>query len=176
MNLPSFESCDEFGVALEIFGVHDPDFFPLLGRLVALAAVTEYDVRTLACKLVASEACHASKGRTTDVLKAMRSALGSIRGQEARRDVDAYLREIAEFQPRRDAYVHGLWPAVSLEAPAQVVGWRLKPDMPDLPLGKDLSQLREDVKKGSELVVRWNRQIIHLVADLPWLQMLEESK
>ena len=166
---------DEYGVPIVIFGVHHPDFFPLLGRAIALSSVIERDVITLARKLVVLERCNVATSRRSEVLKAAKSGLDAISNVVDRKQVANYLSDVESGLITRDAYAHGLFPASSLEHGKQVVGWRTKPGAPDLEFGEDLIELREDVLRFSELVMRWNNKILPMVSQLQWLQAVGEA-
>ncbi|TAM66472.1 MAG: hypothetical protein EPN48_15475 [Microbacteriaceae bacterium] len=166
---------DEYGVPTEIFGVHDPDFFPLLGRVIALSSVNERNMRELARKLVIPERCNIATTRTSEVLKEAKKGLGAISNEADRKLVSEYLNNVESCLSKRDAYAHSLWPAISLQHGTRVVGWRIKPGTSDLHLGDDFAELRQDVLRFSELVMRWNLKI-HLVTDqLRWLQPIGET-
>ncbi len=170
MSQSSFPQRDEYGVALIIFGNHMPDFFPLLGRVVALSSVVEYEVRATASRIVPPDICDVWSSRLSEVTSATHSQLvcnGTRNGLTA---VDAFVQEATEFADRRAIYAHSLIPSVSLQSPAQPTAWRTKPGTQDLELGSDLEVLRADVRRGSELVERWNHSLLSILNGLPLLQ------
>lgn len=166
---------DEYGVPTVIFGVHHPDFFPLLGRVIALSSVIELNVTTLARKLVSPERCNVVTAKREKILKAVKNGLDAISDTVNRTEVIKYLDDVEPSLSRRDAYAHGLFPAVSLEHGMRVTGWRTRPGTSDLQLGDDLVELREDVLTFSELVMRFSIRIHPLVSQLRWLQPPEEA-
>jgi hypothetical protein len=167
-------STDEYGVPFVIFGSHHEDFFPLLGRIVAISAVIERDVRTLAGKLVSDPAV-LNGPSIKKVIGALRDGLERVDNTDDRRVVASYVSDADSAFERRNDYVHGLWPSVSLGRGSAVVGWRQEPWKGELVLDVNLTEMRDDAKRYAELAMRWNDEVIYICNRLPIGPVKEES-
>ena len=161
---------DEYGVALFIFGRHDQDFFPLLGRVIALASVIEYQSRTAASRILTPADCSVWKDQFSKVSKLVLKHIRESDTTEELAQISEFTQDARVFADQRASYAHGLVPSVSLESPDQVTAWRSKPGTTHLGLGADLAVLRADVRRGSELVERWNNSVLPVINKLPVLQ------
>ena len=151
---------DEYGVPLFIFGNHQPDFFPMLGRLIALASVVERDARTLAARL-APDAKALRRSQLEPVLTAICDKLARV-PEADRAATGGYVEKVSKVGKRRNDYAHSLWPSLSPIYGANVVGWRQEPWSAELRVGKDLETMRDDVTYFSDVVTQWNDQIVHI--------------
>jgi len=101
---------DDFGVPLNIMGRHPEDFFSILGRIVALAAILENKILVFYQYLV---------GRRQDdhtelaVRRLIANALQELhRLPPAEGDLATeWLLEAKEITAKRNDYVHNMWPA-----------------------------------------------------------------
>lgn len=101
---------DDFGVPLNIMGRHPEDFFSILGRIVALAAILENKILVFYQYLV---------GRRQDdhtelaVGRLIANALQELhRLPPAEGDLaKEWLLEEKEITAKRNDYVHNMWPA-----------------------------------------------------------------
>lgn len=166
---------DQFGVPTFIFGAHGEDFFALLGRAIAVSAVVERDLRTLARKLIAPIEETTQKFAISKLIESARKNLTPVECLEDREVVSEFLDKAGSLFLRRNEYAHSLWPAGSLEFGTQIVGWKSEPWKSELDLGDDLRVLRDDVKQLVGLVVQWNYEILRIISPMPWLQTPEET-
>ena len=113
---------DDFGVPLSIMGRHPEDFFSMLGRIVALAAVLENKTLVFYQYLV---------GRRQDehtelsVGPLIANALQNLH-RLPRGDSDLakeWLLEAKAITAKRNDYVHNLWPAQGGDG--RLFGWRV---------------------------------------------------
>lgn len=170
MSAAASRTHDDYGVALFIFGSHSPDFFPLLGRAIALNSVIEYEVRATASRLLDPAVCSVWSASLSQVTKAAKRRLSDSGSTQALAPLGKFIQEADDFADRRAIYAHGLMPSASLESPRQASAWRTKPGAQDLALGDDLEVLRADVRRGSALVERWNHSLLAILNTLPLLQ------
>lgn len=174
MSSPGTQHRDEYGVALIIFGNHHPDFFPLLGRVVALASVLEYEARSTASRFLEKKTCNVWKDRFSAVTKQLLKQLGETSDSEELDSIVEFIQETECYANRRAIYAHALIPSASLAPSGEVTASRTKPDTTDLELGPNLEILRSDVKQGSSLVEQWNNSLLAILNRHPLLQPEEE--
>jgi len=161
---------DQYGVPLVIFGPHSEDFFPLLGRAVALWSIIENNVRMLTHRLPISQELKTKP--ISAILKHAKNGVSKLEQDSFRHTLLAYLNSVCEAAEKRNAYAHSLWPAVSMGYP-EVRGWKPEPWKETVELGSDLEELRNDVKTFADLVMSWNDEIIHIYNRLPVIERVE---
>jgi hypothetical protein len=114
-------SPDLFGVPLNIMGRHPEDFFSILGRIVALAAVLENKILVFYQYLVGrrqDEYTELSVGQLiTNALRELHR-LPPADGDRAKQ----WLLEAEAIVAKRNAYVHNMWPA---QGDGRLFGWRV---------------------------------------------------
>ena len=155
---------DEFGVPVNIMGRHPEDFFSILGRIVALAAVLENKILGFYQYLV---------GRRQDAYTEL--SVGQLIAdalQELHRlppnDADLardWLLEAKAVTRKRNDYVHNLWPA---QGDGRLFGWRMprkKNATESITTEGTLEEMRADLNRLVALlrVTRLNR-ILGLVS------------
>jgi hypothetical protein len=142
---------DTFGVPLNIMGRHPEDFFSILGRIVALAAVLENKILVFYQYLV---------GRRQDEYTEM--SVGQLIGDalpELHRlppaDGDLakeWLVEAKAITTKRNNYVHNLWPA---QGDGRLFGWRMpkkKNATESITTEGTLEEMRDDLNRLSALL------------------------
>ena len=155
---------DDFGVPLNIMGRHPEDFFSILGRIVALAAILENKILVFYQYLV---------GRRQDdhtelaVGRLIANALQELhRLPPAEGDLaKEWLLEAKEITAKRNDYVHNMWPA---QGDGRLFGWRVpkKKNAPaSITTEGTLEEMRDDLGRLVALlrVNRLNR-ILGLVS------------
>jgi hypothetical protein len=138
---------DQLGVPSNIMGRHNEEFFSMLGRIVALAAILEYKILVFYQYLV---------GRRLDVFTELAVAKLIARAQEDQHRLNAsedyqlaeeFLLEAKAVTQKRNAYVHNLWPA---QSGGPTFGWRMPPKKnakePIITEGT-LDEMRDDLER-----------------------------
>jgi hypothetical protein len=112
---------DRFGVPPNIMGRHPEDFFSILGRIVALAAVLENKVLVFYQHLVGGRQDEHSE---LGVGQLVTNGLQELhRLPPADRDLaKEWLLEAQVMTAKRNDYVHNMWPA---QGDNRLFGWRM---------------------------------------------------
>jgi hypothetical protein len=151
---------DAFGIPNGLMGIHDEEFFQILGRIVALSALVEMRVVTLYEILTPLPERRKRVRGTGDLLERCKQELGRFPEADAE-FIQAFLDAASESLNTRHGYAHSLWPAQGGE---EQFAWR-----PDV--RKDLSQTITFTKAAAEMradldavvglldSARWNRVI-----------------
>jgi len=112
---------DRFGVPLNIMGRHPDDFFSILGRIVALAAVLENKILVFYQYLVGRrQEDHTELGVGELIANALQELhrLPPADGDLAKE----WLLEAKAIASKRNDYVHNMWPA---QGDGRLFGWRV---------------------------------------------------
>lgn len=163
---PKFGPEDDYGVPTVIFGGHHQDFFPLLGRVIALASVIDKNLRYFVNNYGPAGTGEESNESAGNILKKAKQLCEDIEDEETKEEILRYLSGAKDAIDRRNLYAHNLWPAFTCESGTEVVGWGKKKYSADHKLGEDLEELRKDVLVSSELIIRWINQIQPLAVNL----------
>ena len=155
---------DGFGVPLRIMGRHPEDFFSILGRIVALAAVLENKILVFYQYLVGrrqDEYTELSVGQLTANALQELHRLPPADGDRAKQ----WLLEAKAMTAKRNDYVHNLWPA---QGDGRLFGWRVpkrRNAMGAITTEGTLEEMRDDLNRLIALlqVNRLNR-ILGLVS------------
>lgn len=156
---------DEFGVPSNILGPHPEEFFSLLGRIVALAAALESNVRTF-CEYLAGHPQGAlANDSFKSVIASARKDLDRLGARDARTAGLDFLTRAEKAILKRHIYVHSLWPA---QGGGRLFGWkqpRKKNATATDTISMTLAEMREDVLRCVRLceVPYWHR-ILSLVS------------
>src|SRR3954471_17170589 len=103
---------DDYGVPSNLIGTHHKDFFPLLGRIVALSATLENHVLVIYQSLVGAAQKEYTNVPIGKLLERCRKELHRLDARPSDRQlVDAFLTKAEAIIERRNHYVHNLWPA-----------------------------------------------------------------
>ena len=106
---PPADEVDEFGVPVNLLGLHPPEVWGAMGRTVALAALLEDRLVALLQMLTLSEQSAYAKSTPTDVIAALRAQAPA--GEPTWSGWDRWLdRALVAFE-WRNHIVHDLWPA-----------------------------------------------------------------
>lgn len=156
---------DEFGVPSNILGPHPEEFFSLLGRIVALAAALESNVRTLCEYLAGLPQGALANDSFKSVITNARKNLDRLPGPDARTAAEDFLSGAEEAILKRHIYVHSLWPA---QGGGRLFGWkqpRNKNATATDTISMTLTEMGEDVMRFVRLceVPYWHR-ILGLVS------------
>lgn len=156
---------DEFDVPSNILGPHPEEFFSLLGRIVALAAALESNVRTFCEYLAGLPQGALANDSFKSVITRARKNLDQLVASDARSAAEEFLREAEEAILKRHIYVHSLWPA---QRGGRLFGWkqpRKKNATATDTISMTLAEMREDVLRFVALceVPYWHR-ILGLVS------------
>jgi hypothetical protein len=150
---------DRFGVPPNLMGRHPEEFFSILGRIVALAAILENKILVFYQYLV---------GRRQDehtglfVGQLIANALQQLhRLPPADRELaEEFLLEAKAITDKRNDYVHNLWPA---QGDGRLFGWRAvskkKAETASITTEGTLNEMRDDLMRLVDLleVNRLNR-------------------
>lgn len=140
-------SPDRFGVPPNLMGRHPEEFFSILGRIVALAAILENKILVFYQYLV---------GRRQDehtglfVGQLIANALQQLhRLPPADRDLaEQFLLEAKAITDMRNDYVHNLWPA---QGDGSLFGWRAvskkKAESASITTEGTLNEMRDDLMR-----------------------------
>lgn len=115
------DTLDRFGVPLNIMGRHPEDFFSILGRIVALAAVLENKILVFYQYLIGrrqDEHTELSVGQLTANALQELHRLPPADGDLAKE----WLLEAKAITAKRNDYVHNMWPA---QGDGRLFGWRV---------------------------------------------------
>lgn len=115
------ETPDRFGVPLNIMGRHPEEFFSILGRIVALAAVLENKTLVFYQYLVGrrqDEQTQLGTGQLTAKALQELHRLAPAKSELARE----WLLEAGAITAKRNDYVHNMWPA---QGDGRLFGWRV---------------------------------------------------
>jgi len=113
---------DDYGVPSNLMGTHDKDFFPLLGRVVALSASLENHVLVIYQSLVGAAQNEYTNVPVAELVERCRKELHRLDGRPSDRQlVEAFLAKAEAIVERRNHYVHNLWPA---QPGGRLFGWR----------------------------------------------------
>jgi hypothetical protein len=155
---------DDFGVPLNIMGRHREEFFSILGRIVALAAILENKILVFYQYLVGrrqDDHTELAVGRLiTNALQELQRLLPA-EGDLAKE----WLLEAKKLTAKRNDYVHNMWPA---QGDGRLFGWRVpkKKNAPaSITTEGTLEEMRDDLGRLVALlrVNRLNR-ILGLVS------------
>lgn len=150
---------DDFGVPNGLMGVHDEEFFQILGRIIALSALVEMRLVTLYELLTPLPQRRMRVRGTRDLVVHCREQLNRFPEAEAR-FVQAFLDSASSVLAARHGYAHSLWPAQGGE---EQFAWR--PDIRNLTatieFTKTASEMRNDLSAIIRLldIVHWNEMI-----------------
>lgn len=147
-----------------IFGPHQDDFYPLLGRIIALGSVIDRQLRDLVNHYVIEPGKDVGNMSTYDVLKKAKQFCDDIEEEENKDEMLRYLCAAQRATNRRNLYAHQLFPAVSIETGTEVSTWGTKKYSEELRLGENLEVMKEDVLIFSALIIHWRDTIQPLAA------------
>jgi hypothetical protein len=156
---------DEFGVPSNILGPHPEEFFSLLGRIVALAAALESNVRAFCECLGGLSQGALANASVKRVIAHGRKNFERLAAPDARTAAQDFLSRAEASILKRHIYVHSLWPA---QGGGRLFGWkqpRRKNATGTDTISTTLTEMREDVLRFVELceVPYWHR-ILSLVS------------
>lgn len=158
-------SVDKFGVPSNILGPHPEEFFQMLGRIVALSAGLEGNVRLFSER--SSNATQDSYAALSfeKVLKVARKNLDRLVDENDRRLADDFLRRSESAILKRHVYAHSRWPA---QGSGRMFGWKPSRKTSGPPvdmISQTLDDMRSDLAELVSLckVPYWHR-LLHLVS------------
>lgn len=144
---------DAFGVRSDLMGTHREDFFALLGRIVALAAILENHVLVIYQSLVGAAQNEYTNIPVGKLLARCRKELHRLEDRPSDRQlVEIFLSEAEALVERRNNYVHSLWPA---QPGGRLFGWRPpreKATQEAITVEATLSEMRSDLASLVELL------------------------
>lgn len=156
---------DAFGVPSNIHGPHPEEFFSMLGRIVALSATLESNVRTFSEHLAGLPQDALASTNFKDLVKDARGDLERLIAPDDRDLADDFLSRAEAAVLKRHVYAHSMWPA---QGGGRLFGW--KPNRKTSASATDmisttLAEMREDVLRFVALceVPYWHR-ILSLVS------------
>lgn len=151
---------DAYGVPNALIGVHDEEFFQILGRIVALSALVEKRLITLYELLTPLPERRTKVRGTKELIGLCQQELERFPESE-REFILAFLDAASECLDTRHGYAHSLWPAQGGDAQ---FAWR--PDVrknlnTTIEFTKTAAQMRDDLSTVVQLLNagRWNRVI-----------------
>jgi hypothetical protein len=113
---------DDFGVPINIMGLHPERFFSMLGRIVSLAATLENKTLGFYQNLVGSSQDEHIELPVSKLIKNSLSELHRLPQADAE-FAREWLLEARAITRRRNDYVHSLWPA---QGGGKLFGWRAR--------------------------------------------------
>ena len=113
---------DGFGVPSDILGPHPEEFFQMLGRIVALSAALERNVRLVCDRLASATEGAFSADSFGQAVKTGRKNLARFLEDSDRALAADFLARSESAILKRHAYAHSLWPA---QAGGEMYGWKL---------------------------------------------------
>jgi hypothetical protein len=116
---------DRFGVPHTLMGLHDEDFFAVLGRIVPLCALLENHLLTVCQGLTGSGQHEHTRRPVSKLIELSQAELVNLTDDAERDIVASFLRCAAELMVRRNDYIHSLWPAQGGET---LFAWRASRD------------------------------------------------
>jgi len=119
---------DSFGVPHTLIGLHDENFFAVLGRIVPLCALLENHLLTVCQGLTGSGQHEHTRRPASKLIELSEDELVTLADDADRDIVAGFLRSAAELIERRNDYVHSLWPAQGGE---KLFAWRPSRDPTD---------------------------------------------
>jgi hypothetical protein len=138
---------DQFGVPSNIMGRHDEEFFSMLGRIVALAAILEYKVLVFYQYLVGRRQDVFTELTVSKLIAAAQAELHRLNAPEDHQLAQEFLLEARAVTHKRNSYVHNLWPA---QSGRRMFGWRMPPKKnatePIITEGT-LDEMRDDLER-----------------------------
>lgn len=151
---------DAFGMPENLLGPHAEEFFQILGRIVALAAVLEQRLLTLYELLARQAEARRQVRGAGEFIRLCRDLLKQFGAEEAR-PLHVYLDEATKCLTVRHGYVHSLWPA---QAGDEQFAWRanLRDLRAPITFTKTLGQMQSDLTVLIDLldVRRWNQLVL----------------
>jgi hypothetical protein len=151
---------DAFGVPNGLMGIHDEEFFQILGRIVALSALVEMRLVTLYEILTPLPARRKRVRGTGDLFEHCKQELSRFPHVDAE-FIQAFLDAAAQCLRTRHGYAHSLWPA---QGGDEQFAWR--PDVrknlsATIEFTKTPVQMRDDLNAVVRLLDAglWNRAI-----------------
>ena len=112
---------DRFGVPHTLMGLHDEDFFALLGRIVPLCALLESHLLAVRQGLTRSGQHEHTRRPASKLIELSEDELVTLTDDADRHIVVSFLRSAAELMERRNDYIYSLWPAQGSE---RLFAWR----------------------------------------------------
>ena len=128
-------------------GRHDEDFFAMLGRIIALAAILEYKILVFYQYLVGRRQDMFTELTVSNLIARAQNDLHRLKAPEDHRLAQEFLSEAKAVTQKRNAYVHNLWPA---QSDGRTFGWRMPPKKnakePVITRGT-LDEMRDDLER-----------------------------
>jgi hypothetical protein len=157
---------DDYGVPSNLMGTHHKDFFPLLGRIVALSASLENRVLVIYQSLVGAAQNEYTSVPVGKLLERCRKELHRLDGRPGDRQlVEVFLTKAEAVVARRNHYVHNLWPA---QPEGRLFGWRPpreKGAQEAITVEATLPEMRSDLASLTELLdVRYWHRLVSVVS------------
>jgi hypothetical protein len=157
---------DDYGVPSNLMGTHHEDFFPLLGRIVALSARLENHVLVIYQSLVGATQNEYTNVPVGKLLERCRKELHRFDGRPSDRQlVEAFLTKAEAIVERRNHYVHNLWPA---QPEGRLFGWRPpreKGAQEAIIVEATLPEMRSDLASLVDLLgVRYSHRLLSVVS------------
>ena len=115
------QTIDAFGVPSNLMGVHPEEFFSLLGRIVALAALVEHNVRIFYESVVGATQEESGQLSFKKLVGRCRTGLEVLPSATDRELAGAFLSEAEMAVLERHRYAHSLWPAQGRD---DLFGWK----------------------------------------------------
>ena len=112
---------DEFGVPSNILGPHPEEFFQMLGRIVALAAALESNLRVFCEYLAGLPQGALASSSFKDVIRTGLRQLDRLADHDDRSLAKDFLTRGEACVLKRHVYAHSLWPA---QPGGQMYGWK----------------------------------------------------
>jgi hypothetical protein len=112
---------DRLGVPHTLMGLHDEDFFAVLGRIVPLCALLENHLLTVCQGLTGSGQHEHTRRSASKLIELSEHELVTLTDGADRQLVEDFLSSAAKLMERRNDYVHSLWQAQGGE---RLFAWR----------------------------------------------------
>ncbi len=133
---------DRFGVPHALIGLHDENFFAVLGRIVPPCGLLENHLLTVCQRLTGSGQHKHTRRPTSRLIEISEHELVTLTDAADRHTVADFLRSASKLMDRRNDYVHSLWPAQGGE---RLFAWRPSRDPTDqakITLETNLSEMK----------------------------------
>lgn len=156
---------DRFGVPIKIFGEHEEDFYGALGRVAALSALIEQQALGIFQTMTNSPQNEYTQPAASQLIKKACKALNPVGDDENKKTLLRYFTDIGAALPKRNDYIHNLWPA---QPGNRLFGWRPNPDKktrddePHVAIETNLDELKDFILTLVELILR--RDCVHVSA------------